>query len=729
MKLEIEQHPVELHRLPWVTFALVLACGSVLAMSETDTRLAESSFVAWGVVPTDFTPIKALTHPFFHAHVAHLLGSIALLLMLGAPLEQRWSGILFLPLVAAGAMASGTAYARLTTESSIPMVGMAGVIAALLGASAMRFRGGWPLTWYQPGASGLQSLKVTLPVFALALVWVVSEIAGSIGHFNGVTGGITHWGQLGGFAAGAVVAGFVEWSGLERRMFGDAQLGKPTGPNPAIESALAARALGDLNQAVSILADAVKAGANDRDLVIHYWEMSSFAGKPQQAAPTFQRLVEKELASGERQSAADHWCELVQRVRRIQAEPRLLLQLTPLLLALDHGKEAVQTLQLAACSPELSPGMALRVVDLAADVDSPCALRAARIALTSPDLHETKRTRLQGMVRELTAQGVREVEPLPEVDPVEDRSLELPEDDFQPPVIASVVSEEAADDGFALSADGSLVTGETSGDLSGANYDEVPLADPAAQADPAPVPVPEAVSKVAPEPPLDPDGLDLEDLPGTPGLALHGLDLEAEEIEAVGALVDETPSTQVDYANGNDITGVFGDPEDDDATGPLGEAMDALDVIAMDVACEEPRFSDAKIVDVIPIDLGPDRLGLRQHGGRRGHVEFAKVDAVSVAAIHGLGSKPVVLLDLLANWTSLEGGLLRVIRMRSDQFDARALVPDAPDAVEAFKMLSQILLEQCAAVALPDPLAAVGQPFRVCEQLSDYEREILQIDR
>jgi membrane associated rhomboid family serine protease len=715
MKLEIEQHPVGLHRLPWLTFALVVACGAVLAMSETDTRLAQTSFVAWGVVPTDFTPVKALTHPLFHAHFAHMLGSIALLLVLGAPLEQRWSGVLFLPLVAAGAMASGTAYAQFTAESSIPMVGMAGVIAALLGASAVRFRAGWPLTWYQSGASGLQSLQVSLPVLALIPVWVAGEIAGSIGHFNGVTGGITHWGQLGGFAAGGVVASLVEWSGLERRMFGDAQLGKPAGPNPAIESALAARELGDLNQAVSILEDAVKAGANERDLVIHYWEMASFAGKPQQAAAIFQRLVEKELASGERQAAADHWCELVQRVRRIEAPPRLLLQLTPLLLALDHEKEAVETLQLAACSPELSPGMALRVVDLAADLDSPCALRAARIALTSADLHETKRTRLQNLVRELTAQGVREVEPPPEFDPVEDRSLEIAEDDFRPPVIATATDPEASDDAFALSADGSLVTGEVSGDLSGTNHGELPES----------APVLEARSAVAPEPPLDPDGLDLEDLQGTPGLALHGLDLEAEEIEAVGALVDDTPSTQVDYADSGEITGVLGDSEDDDATGP----PDALDIIAMDVACEEPRFSDAKVVDAIPIELGPDRLGLQQHGGRRGHVEFSRVDAVSVAAIHGLGSKPVVLLDLLANWTSLEGGMLRVIRLRSDQFDARALVPDARDAVEAFKMLSQILLEQCAAVALPDPLAAVGQPFRICDQLSDYEREILQIDR
>ena len=438
------------------------------------------------------------------------------------------------------------------------------------------------------------------------------------------------------------------------------------------------------------------------------------------------RLIEKELASGERQAAGQHWCELVQRVRRVEAPARLLIQLAPVLGALGRKKEALQTLQLAACSPDLSPGMALRVVDLAANVDAPSTLRAARIALTSADLHETKRARLRQLANDLTAQGVREIEPPTDQDPLLDRSLEIAEDDFRPPVVATAPSDDDSDGRFALSADGSLVTGEDEGYLSGALYDETtpqqPGADAAPQTRHAPAPPP-------PEPFLDPDGLDFDDMPATPGLALHGLDLEAEEMEAVGALVDETPSTDVDYrAGANAISGAYS-AEDEDAEGPRDEATDALDAIAMGVALDSARFSDAKVVEAIPLELGADRLALQQSGGRRGHVEFARVDAVSVAAIQGLGPKPVVLLDLLANWTSLEGGVLRLIRLRSDQFDARALVPDAEDGVEAFKMLTQILLEQCAAVALPNHLAAVGQPFRVCEQLEDYERDILQIDR
>ena len=63
----------------------------------------------------------------------------------------------------------------------------------------------------------------------------------------------------------------------------------------------------------------------------------------------------------------------------------------------------------------------------------------------------------------------------------------------------------------------------------------------------------------------------------------------------MGSLVDETPSTEVDYHDAEEHSGLLGghsysSEDDDDATGPLGGPMDALDAIAMDVACEEPRF-------------------------------------------------------------------------------------------------------------------------------------------
>jgi hypothetical protein len=49
----------------------------------------------------------------------------------------------------------------------------------------------------------------------------------------------------------------------------------------------------------------------------------------------------------------------------------------------------------------LSPGLAVRIAEMSRDLDPRSALRAARSALASPDLHEAKRVRLEAMVATL----------------------------------------------------------------------------------------------------------------------------------------------------------------------------------------------------------------------------------------------------------------------------------------------------------------------------------------
>jgi hypothetical protein len=68
-----------------------------------------------------------------------------------------------------------------------------------------------------------------------------------------------------------------------------------------------------------------------------------------------------------------------------------------------------------------------------------------------------------------------------------------------------------------------------------------------------------------------------------------------------------------------------------------------------------------------------------------------------------------------------------LIRLRSTGFDPRALAAGVTDPTDALRAFVGRILEDAAAIALPDPDAARGRPFRVFEDLASYEREVLRV--
>ena len=72
-------------------------------------------------------------------------------------------------------------------------------------------------------------------------------------------------------------------------------------------------------------------------------------------------------------------------------------------------------------------------------------------------------------------------------------------------------------------------------------------------------------------------------------------------------------------------------------------------------------------------------------------------------------------------------GPLHVVRLRSDAFDVRSVMPQAARAVDGFRALQEQLLARSGAVPLPDLDAVRGRPFREYDDIDDYQRETLQV--
>jgi membrane associated rhomboid family serine protease len=166
--------------------------------------------------------------------------------------------------------------------------------------------------------------------------------------------------------------------------------------------------------------------------------------------------------------------------------------------------------------------------------------------------------------------------------------------------------------------------------------------------------------------------------------------------------------------------------ESDAPTSPPPDAS-TKDIVT-DAVLSVARFFSVKVVEVAPDRLAPEGVSLRRLSGGNGLVSYAKIQAIAVGAVSGLADTPVLVIDLVMNWNDVAAEQLQVLRLRSDGFDVRALMPQAVNSVEAFRAVLEQLLARTGAIPLPDRSSARGRPFSTHADLMDYERVVLQVD-
>jgi len=151
--------------------------------------------------------------------------------------------------------------------------------------------------------------------------------------------------------------------------------------------------------------------------------------------------------------------------------------------------------------------------------------------------------------------------------------------------------------------------------------------------------------------------------------------------------------------------------------------------IPIDVGAEAPVFVDLKCVTAEPTELTEAMLFVQLEGDRRSGIHLDKVQAVAVAEVEGMAEVPVVLVDLLMNIRNDDDTPLRIARLRSDEFDALALMPEEPDSNAALQAFLSKLMEFTRAIPLPDPEAALGLVVPHFDSLDAYEQQVLQVRR
>lgn len=559
------------------------------------------------LVPGTMTPRTLVSHQFMHASWLHLLGNMLLLFVLGPALESRWGRPLYASFYLTAGVFAGACYASLATHSTVPLVGASGAIAGVMGALLVRRRSD-DLRFAVLSFAGFRPRFATFsaPAAAALPLWLAITL---LSAWLAEASDIAYWANLGGFAFGAAIAAGARLAKLEGRRGNDRSEAPSTAhhANPKLNAALAACNDGDLETAFSSLREETERKPEEIDVGLAFWDVAVRLQRPQEAASALAHIVEQLALHGELELARRHWLELVSRVPTQLTGPATLLRLVPLLR--EHGdSQFVLPALRQVVDPNnrgLSAGMAMRAIDELGEADPAASLRAAQVALSNSDLHETMRRKLQALVAEL--EGTR-VERAPK------SALEEPE---------------------------------------------------------------------RPRPALDEDGA-----------------LDFDEIDFDAELEIDAP-----------------------APPPAGHEG------TLAVLIDLPRFEELELAEAVPTRLSDDALYLKTSRAPKAKIEYTAFDAIAVAAAEGLGGKPVLLIDLLLNWSECTEGPLRAVRLRSDTFDARELTTRSARATDALREFAALLLERSGAVPLPDREAVEGRPFAVYESLADYEREVLQVER
>ena len=684
--------------------------GLVQQASAAEALLPAGLF---GVRSASDPPRNFLVHAAAHTTGVAACLTLIVLLAAGMALENAWGHVLFA--LFCGVSTVGLALARVASAPvhELPWAGSSGLAAALLGAYlALTLRGVG--RFY----GGLLSGWLLLPM------WVASQYAMVHPFWQpGFDSSLVFIHSIGA-GAGFAVAGLLSALGLERQADGSA-LEKATPAARAMGNARRAQSSGQDGLAFTLLRTEAERSPGNAEVVAALWKLAKQLGEEDAAGPAVVALVKRAIREKRGADAAKLWLDLVLAGVRANVDPLTLVCIGEALLDEGHANEAVAAMQRAAESEETIPSaLALRIVDVARDLDPYLTQVAARLALADARLPAVKRDALL-----VLAEGA-----------------------------ATAVGQAPADEIAGI-----------------AGLEGLEGAAPAAAAQPVGVVSPsdedslEPIAELVGESPWQADGEVAE---------IEALDPEALSEDALSELVDAShdpiaaDADQIASWNDPGIVGDLGvevgdgDIDTDSADtlaldrlpGEIGqsgesvqelESLDAIDPEALSLS-DEPAVVDTavqferpsrclKVLNVIPVALEADALALDVEGKGKTSLPYHRIEAIAVAAVEGLpersgetpgGAAPhrrVIVLDLVLDWKSYEGGEMRVLRIRCDSFDPRRIVP-AASPLESLKGLLDSLLSHTDATPLPNARGARGNPFARFASLDAYEADVLGTD-
>jgi membrane associated rhomboid family serine protease len=171
---------------------------AVIPVAFTDPRYA----LSLGLDPTNFLPM--LTDMFMHGGWMHLIFNMWFLWIFGPAMERQFGSVGFLALYLAGGMTANVVHIATHLDSTEPVIGASGAVAAVIAAYAVTYPWARVLSFVP---LGFIPLIFPLPAFLFAFAWFGMQLfQGSIELTSStMAASVAWWAHIGGFVFGAVV--------------------------------------------------------------------------------------------------------------------------------------------------------------------------------------------------------------------------------------------------------------------------------------------------------------------------------------------------------------------------------------------------------------------------------------------------------------------------------------------------------------------------------------------
>jgi membrane associated rhomboid family serine protease len=207
-------------RTPVVTLAFIVACFVVFAWElglQATSEASLNAFVTeWGVVPAELLAAwgagqfasqetaTLISSQFLHGGWLHLLGNVLYLWIFGNNIEDRLGRALFVLFYLGGGVVAGLTQTAIDPDSTIPLIGASGAIAATLGAYFVLFPGARITTLV---FLGFFYQLIEVPALIVLGFWFLLQLLDGIGSLGMEAGaGVAFFAHIGGFVGGALVA-------------------------------------------------------------------------------------------------------------------------------------------------------------------------------------------------------------------------------------------------------------------------------------------------------------------------------------------------------------------------------------------------------------------------------------------------------------------------------------------------------------------------------------------
>ena len=213
-----------------VTIALIAICFAVflyeLMVQATSGEAGFERLVRdWGLVPADLTGqggtdrsggppaiLTVFTSMFLHADPLHIGGNMLYLWIFGNNVEDRLGRPLFLVFYLAGGVIAALAQVAIAPDSTVPVIGASGAIAAVLGAYVVLY----PRARVQTLVYlGFFYQLIQVPAILILGLWFAIQVTSAVLSLGdqSTSGGVALFAHVGGFVAGIIVGFILRGSG------------------------------------------------------------------------------------------------------------------------------------------------------------------------------------------------------------------------------------------------------------------------------------------------------------------------------------------------------------------------------------------------------------------------------------------------------------------------------------------------------------------------------------